>query len=179
MATILAVLKKRGLSITALRELKTALHTTMYQDVSVLDFLILLCQRQHLDDAPMENAPYLVIDGENRISVASARDLAAMATMPEIATYSQLVLNMRFVLQDCDFIYKINASAPAEFLELPTIIADRFYNPAVKELRINKNKQQIETLSDGGPDPEYGERVIKYRHGDITSDLVKAKEGLD
>ena len=47
MATVLTVLKKRGLSINALRQIRDGLNLPMYQDVSVLGFAVLVCRQEY------------------------------------------------------------------------------------------------------------------------------------
>jgi len=174
MARVLTVLKKRGLSMAALRWVRDGLNLPMYEDMSVLGMAVLLCR----DFAP-DNTPYLVIDGENRITLCRAVDVGLILNDPEIATYSHLVLNMRRVLHECNFILKIRLSRMAEFIDLPAQIADRLFSGATKRFSVDMEHRRLKTVSNGGTDPEYGERTIKYANGRVVSNTVTAVEVLN
>lgn len=178
-ATILTVLKKRGLSMDALRKIQAGLNLPMYQDMSVLGFAVLLCRQEYYRGQPSYNAPYLVIDGENRITLCRAADIGPICTAPEIPTYSHIVLNIGRVLQECDFIHKIALSSEAEFSELPAQILARLLDSNTKRFSIDREHGRIKTVSNGGTDPQYGERLIKYAAGRVVSDTVTTVEPLN
>lgn len=179
MATVLTVLKKRGLSMNALRQIRDGLILPMYQDISVLGFAVLVCRQEYHRGQPSYNAPYLVIDGENRITLCRAADMSLVLTDPEIPTYSHLVLNMGQILQECSFIHKIQLSHMAEFSELPPQIAQRLFDGTLKRVSIDREHRRITTVSKGGADPQFGERVIKYANGRAVSDTVTTTETLN
>ena len=179
MATILTVLKKRGLSMAALRQIRAALNLPMYEELSVLGFAVLLCRQEHRRGQPSDKAPYLVIDGENRITLCRAADIGLICTTPEIPTYSHIVLNLERVLQECDFIHKIKLSHEAEFSELPAQILTRLFDDRTRSVNIDCANKRIKTISNGGDAPEFGERTIKYANGHIVADVVTTMERLD
>lgn len=179
MATVLTVLKKRGLSMNALRQIWDGLNLPMYQDISVLGFAVLLCRQEYHRGQPSYNAPYLVIDGENRITLCRAADIGPICTAPEIPTYSHIVLNIGRVLQECDFIHKIALSSEAEFSELPAQILARLLDSNTKRFSIDREHGRIKTVSNGGTAPQYGERLIKYAAGRVVSDTVTTVEPLN
>lgn len=179
LATVLTVLKKRGLSIKALQQVRDGLNLPMYRDVSVLGFAVLLCRQEYHRDEPSYNAPYLVIDGENCITLCRAADVSIILTQPEIPTYSHIVLNMGRVLQECDFIHKIELSHFSELLEYPGRIFDALFNARTKRVSIDIEHDRIKTVSNDGADPEYGERVIKYADGRVVSDTVTTTERIN
>ncbi len=178
MATVLTVLKKRGLSINALRQIRDGLNLPMYQDVSVLGFAVLVCRQEYHRGQPSYNAPYLVIDGENRITLCRAADMTLLLPDPEIPTYSHLVLNIGRILQECSFIHKIQLSHMAEFSELPAQIATRILDGTLKRVSVDRGRRRITTVSNGGADPQFGERVIKYANGRAVSETVTMTETL-
>lgn len=178
MATVLTVLKKRGLSMNALRQIRDGLNLPMYQDVSVLGFAVLVCRQEYHRGQPSYNAPYLVIDGENRITLCRAADMTLLLPDPEIPTYSHLVLNMGRILQECSFIHKIQLSHMAEFSELPAQIATRILDGTLKRVSVDRGRRRITTVSNGGADPQFGERVIKYANGRAVSETVTMTETL-
>lgn len=178
MATVLTVLKKRGLSMNALRQIRDGLNLPMYQDVSVLGFAVLVCRQEYHRGQPSYNAPYLVIDGENRITLCRAADMASVLTDPEIPTYSHIVLNMGRILHECDFIYKIRLSQIGEFVELPQRLVDRFFNPTSKQICVDMAHNRIKTEANFCDDPQFGERVIKYANGRAVSETVTMTETL-
>lgn len=179
MATVLTVLKKRGLSMAALRQILDGLNLPMYEELSVLGFAVLLCRQEYHSGHQMHNAPYLVIDGENRITLCRAADIGLICTAPEIPTYSHIVLNMGRALRECDFIHKIALSYEADFSELPAQILARLLDSNTKRFSIDREHGRIKTVSNGGTDPQYGERVIKYAGGRVVSDTVTTMEALN
>lgn len=179
MATVLTVLKKRGMSIKALRQIRDGLNLPMYRDVLVLAFAVLLCRQEYHRGDPSYNAPYLVIDGENRMTLCRAADVPGVLTEPEIPTYSHIVLNMGRVLQECDFIYKITQSHFNELLELPAQIFERMFNSATKCVTVDSKLALIKTEIADGPDPEFGKRVICYANGRVVSDTVTTTERIN
>ena len=179
MATVLTVLKKRGLSMNALRQIRDGLNLPMYEELSVLGFAVLLCRQEYHSGHQMHNAPYLVIDGENRITLCRAADIGLICTAPEIPTYSHIILNMGRALQECDFIHKIALSYEADFSELPAQILARLLDSNTKRFSIDREHGRIKTVSNGGTDPQYGERVIKYAGGRVVSDTVTTMEALN
>lgn len=179
MLSVLTVLKKRGLSLSALRQIRDALNLPMYDNCSVLEFATLLCRNLALEQPDPQKTPYLIIDGENRITLALVRDITNIINTPEIATYSHVVLNMMAIFHACDVVLKINDSGIGEFMEVPLGIANKVCDSNIRILNINKKKKRIQTISDGGDDPGYGERIIKYENGKIVSNVVKAMEVLD
>lgn len=179
MATVLTVLKKRGLSMNALRQIWDGLNQPMYEDMSVLGFAVLLCRQEYHHGQSPHNAPYLVIDGENRITLCRVADMPLVLTQPEILTYSHLVLNMGSILHKCNFIHKIQLSHEAEFSELPAQIAMRLLDSNTKRFSIDREHGRIKTVSNGGTAPQYGERLIKYAAGRVVSDTVTTVEPLN
>lgn len=180
LATILSVLKKRGLNIKALRQITEYLNMSMYQGLSGLEFLVLYCQ--WLNHAPVLSghvSPLLVVDGDNRVFVAIPSDLATIWAHNPCKTYSLLTLNVRKILSKCDFIYKIMHSTAAEMLEIPTQITERFFDPSVQHLDINIPSQRMQITTCGGDAPLYGERTVKYQDGRVVADIVKATEVLN
>lgn len=176
MLSVLTVLKKRGLSLSALRQIRDALNLPMYDNCSVLEFAILLCRNLALEQPDADKMPYLVIDGENRITLALKRDLNKIITDPDITTYSHIILNTMQIFNECDVVLKINASDMGEFVDIPTNIASKLYDPGVKKLNIDKTANRIHTVSDGGISPNYGERTIKYQNGREVFNEVKSTE---
>lgn len=181
LVTIFAVLKKRGMSVAALRQISNGLMLPMYENISVLDFGVLLCRHLHDSIQWGECAPYLIIDGENRLTLCLSHDLYKISTQPEIATYSHTVLNLAQVLDKCDFIYKIGQSPTHEFIDLPPQIIDRFYDPTTASIHIDMAHGRMQTISHGTNTaaPKYGERTIKYQDGHIVADIVKTTEKLN
>lgn len=179
MVTILTVLKKRGLSMTALQQIRDALNLPMYNNMSVLGFVVLLCRQCHMQGLDVRNAPFLVIDGENRITLCRAVDAEFLVIQPEISTYSQIFVNLYRVLHECDFIYKIRLSHMSELMELPVQIAAKLYDSKTKRFTVNIEKTRLQTVLNGGEDPEYGERTIKYADGKVVSDILTVTEVLD
>lgn len=179
MATVLAVLKKRGLSMGALRQIRDGLNLPMYEELSVLGFAVLLCRQEYHNDRPLHNVPYLVIDGENRITLCRAADVPLVLIRPETLTYSHIVLNMGRVLHDCSFIHKVQLMHEAEFSELSVKILMRLFDEKTKSINIDCANNCIKTISDGGDAPEFGERTIKYANGRAVADVVTTRERLD
>lgn len=176
---ILTVLKKRGFSLPALRQIKDTLGEPMYTDCSVLDFAVLLCGKLFLEQPNIQKMPVLIIDGKNRITLATNGDLATIIGDPEIKTFSHTVLNLMTIFNECDVVLKINSSVLGEFVDLSPQIAAKLYDPIVKTIKVNKLGHRLYTESNGGADPQFGERVIKYQDGRVVSDVVKATEVLD
>lgn len=179
MATVLTVLKKRGLSMDALRKIHASLNLPMYQDMSVLGFAVLLCQKEYSNGRPTHNAPYLLIDGENRITLCRAADMPLLLSEPEIPTYSHIVLNMGRVLHECRFIYKTQLLHEAEFSNLPAQIFDRLFDSATKRVTIDVQHGRLETVSHTGPNPEYGRRHITYADGHVVCEELIKTERID
>ncbi|GEM_PF-3853552 len=179
MATLLTVLKKRGLPMGALRQIRDGLNLPMYEELSVLGFAVLLCRQEYHNDRPLHNAPYLVIDGENRITLCRPADVPLVLTGPETPTYSHIILNMGRVLYDCSFIHKIKLMHETEFSELPAQIALRLLDSNTQRFSIDRKHGRIKTVSNGGTDPKYGERLIKYAAGRVVSDTVTTVEPLN
>lgn len=179
MATVLTVLKKRGLSMNALRQIRDGLNLPMYEELSVLGAAVLMCHPMDPCTGSSELKPYLVIDGENRITLCLALDTALLLNEPEIPTYSQLIVNLRRVMQECNFIHKIKLMHETEFSELPAQIAQRLLDSATKRLSIDREHNRIKTVSNGGTAPQYGERLIKYAAGRVVSDTVTTVEPLN
>ncbi len=178
MLSVLTVLKKRGLSLSALRQIRDALNLPMYDNCSVLEFATLLCRNLALEQPDVDKMPYLVIDGENRITLALKRDMNKIITDPDINTYSHIILNAMQIFNECDVVLKINESRMGEFVDIPTNIANKLYDPGVKKLNIDKTANRIHTVSDGGTSPNYGERTIKYQNGREVFNEVKSTEVL-
>lgn len=178
MLSVLTVLKKRGLSLFALRKIRDSLDLSMYNNCSVLDFVTLLCRNLALEQPDTDKTPYLVIDGENRITLALARDIVHIISTPEIATYSHIVLNMMSVFHECDIVLKINESSLGEFVDIPPQIATKLYDPIVKKITIDKSANRLHTIAENGENPQFGERLVKYQNGHVVSDVVKATEVL-
>ena len=176
---ILTVLKKRGFSLPALQQIKDALGEPMYADCSVLDFAILLCGKLFVEQPNIQQMPVLIIDGDNRITLATNSDLATIIGDPEIKTFSHTVLNLMAIFNECDVVLKINSSVLGEFVDLPPQIATKLYDPIVKKITIDKASNRIHTVADNANDPQFGERLVKYADGHIVSDVVKATEVLN
>ena len=176
---ILTVLKKRGFSLPALQQVKDALGLPMYVSCSVLDFAVLLCGKLFVAHSDIQQVPFLIIDGENRITLALSGDLATIIGDPELKTYSHTVLNLMAIFNECDVVLKINSSVMGEFVDLPPQIATKLYDPIVKKITIDKASNRIHTVADNANDPQFGERLVKYANGHIVSDVVKATEVLN
>ena len=179
MATVLTVLKKRGLSMGALHQIRDWLNLPMYENMSGLDFALILCRKHHMGTLHPEDAPFLVIDGENRTALCRASDVVPLLQDPEIPTYSQIFVNMVRVLNECDFIHKIQLSHMSELTELPAQIVAKLYDRATKRFTVNIEKTRLQTVSNGGENPEYGERTIKYADGKVVSDILTVTEVLN
>lgn len=177
-ATIMLVLKRRGISIKSLKQINKALGAPMYKDISALEFVVLMCREQATHSTPLEQMPLLVIDGENRICIALANDLPALVCDNSLATYSHTVLNLYMVLNECEFADKISTFGINPFLELPDKIASRLYHPGLKQAIIDMEHNKLITETNDGNTPQYGERILKYQDGHIVSNVVKTKELL-
>ena len=169
------VLKHRGFSLVVIKSVLKAMDAPMYHDISMLQFVVLACRGGKLPTAEM---PLLVIDGDNRIGVCLARDLPAIVGDDDARTYSHTVLNMGRILNDEMVPKKVIHFGVEDFLELPRKIARRLCQSGVKKVNIEPLKNRIYTETNGGADPLFGERVIKYQNGRIVSEVVKETEVL-
>ena len=179
MFKILTVLKKRGFCLPALRQIRDGLNLPMYENCSVLGFLVCLCRHLHIGQPDINKMPYLIIDGENRITVALVADINTIISQPEINTYSHIVLNMMAIFHECDVVLKISGASAGEFLDVSPQIAEKLYDDNITTVTIDKNAKRIHSTVKYTADPEFGERVIKYVKGKPVFDAVKATEVLD
>lgn len=127
----------------------------------------------------MNKMPYLVIDGENRITVALVADINTIISQPEINTYSHIVLNMMAIFHECDVVLKIGGASAGEFLDVSPQIVEKLYDDNISEVTINKTANRIHTIGTGEADPAFGERIVKYAKGQKVLDVVKTTEVLD
>ncbi len=177
--TLLTVLKKRGLSISALKQVKQIMDWAMYDNVSMLDFAVLLCQKINLGQVDRASIPYLVIDGDNRVCLARASDISAIVTSCATATFSHLLVNLNRVFNDCAFVYKICTANIMEMVELSPKITAKLYSPVVKSVSIDLANGRLESVMEDGPEPDYGEIIIKRQNGKNVCVLTKRLEKLD
>lgn len=169
------VLKYRGFNLCAIKSVLKAMDAPMYRDISMLQFAVLACRGENL---PTAGTPLLVIDGDNRVGVCLAWDLPAIVGDEDVRTYSHTVLNMGRILNDEMVPKKVIHFGVEDFLELPRKIARRLCQSGIKKVNIEPAKNRIYTETDGGEDPLFGERVIKYQNGRIVSEVVKETEVL-
>ena len=177
-ATIMLVLKKRGFSIESLKEIKTALGAPMYNGISILEFVVLMCRKQATGGTTPEQMPLLVIDGENCICIALANDLPALVCDEDYPSYSHTVLNLYRVLNECEFADKIATFGTNPFLELPDKIAARLYQPGLKQAIIDLKHNRMTTETIGGNAPRYGEYIQKRQDDQVVCVLVKNTEKI-
>ena len=179
MFKILTVLKKRGFCLPALRQIRDGLNLPMYENCSVLGFLVCLCRHLHIGQPDINKMPYLVIDGENRITMALVADINTIISQPEINTYSHIVLNMMAIFHECDVVLKISGASAGEFLDVSPQIIEKLYDDNITTVTIDKNAKRIHSMIKDTANPEFGERIIKYVKGKPVFDAVKATEVLD
>ncbi len=178
LASILVVLKKRGLELDALGKITQTLLLPMYDNISILEFATLMCRKQATERPTGDRMPLLVIDGENNICMCLGADLAQIADNAACDTYSHTVLNLYKVLNHSEFSQKIVANGAESFLELPKRIAKALHAKGLKELHINMQSKRIHSEFNNVSDPDFGERIIKYANGRIVSNEVKICEIL-
>ena len=170
------VLKCRGLGLDAIKSVFKTLDAPMYRDISMLQFAVLAC---HADCLASEEKPFVVIDGNNRVGLCLAHDLPTIVDDGDNYTYSHTVVNLGRILNDECVMQKVAQFGVECFLELPRKIAQRLCQAGIKKVKIEPERNRIYTETDGGENPLFGERVIKYQNGHVVSDIVKATEVLN
>ena len=170
------VLKCRGLSLESIKSVFRTLDTPMYRDISMLQFAVLACRADCL--AAVER-PFLVIDGNNCVGLCLAHDLPAIVGDGDNYTYSHTIVNLGRVLNDECAMQKVVQFGVECFLDLPRKIAQRLCQAGIKKVKIEPERNRIYTETDGGENPLFGERVIKYQNGRVVSDVVKSTEVLN
>mgnify|MGYP003311897725 CR=1 FL=1 len=150
----------------------------MYNGISMLAFVVLLCNKQATQHTTCDKMPLLVIDGNNRVCVALSGDLPAILCDSANDTYSYTVLNLYRVLNNCEFRDKIQSGGINPFIELSAKIVARLNTPGIKRVVVDIAGNTVVSELDGGELPQFGERITKYQDGHIVSDIVKVKERL-
>ena len=170
------VLKCRGLGLESIKSIFKILDMPMYRDISMLQFAVLACRA---DCLAAEERPFLVIDGNNCVGLCLAHDLPAIVADGNNYTYSHTIVNLGRVLNDECAMQKVTQFGVECFLELPRKIAQRLCQAGIKKVKIEPERNRIYTETDGGENPQFGERVIRYQNGRVVSDVVKATEVLN
>ena len=120
-----------------------------------------------------------MIDGNNCVGLCLAHDLTAIVADGDNYTYSHTIVNLGRVLNDECAMQKVVQFGAECFLELPRKIAQRLCQVGIKKVKIEPERNRIYTETDGGENPLFGERVIKYQNGRVVSDVVKSTEVLN
>ena len=170
------VLKCRGLGLESIKSIFKTLDMPMYRDISMLQFAVLACRADCLAAA---ERPFMVIDGNNCVGLCLAHDLPSIVDDSNNYTYSHTIVNMGRVLNDECAMQKVTQFGVECFLELPRKIAQRLCQAGIKKVKIEPERNRIYTETNGGENPLFGERVIKYQNGRVVSDVVKSTEVLN
>ena len=188
-----AVARARGLSLSTLQVVKTALDTMLDRSLSLTlwEFAFFYMNRRYesayVKGADMDKAGdlFLAVNGDNKCAIARAPDIPALIaednapTADSPSTYSHMILNLSRILEHCDFIMKIDMN-PASFMKsLGRRALEHFNDPAVEKLTIDKRSAKIEIEASAGADPKYGERIEKFQDGRKVHTRIKSTETLD
>lgn len=170
------VLKCRGLGLESIKSIFKTLDMPMYRDISMLQFAVLACRA---DCLVLDERPFMVIDGNNSVGLCLAHDLPPIVGDGDNYTYSHTIVNLGRVLNDECAMQKVTQFGVECFLELPRKIAQRLCQPGIKKVKIEPEHNRIYTETNGGENPLFGERVVKYQNGRVVSDVVKSTEVLN